>query len=128
MTVTTKSHPTRYKTIFTNGNVTSYSDNTSEKGGHGDGFRPHELIEAALANCISMSIRMYADEHALALDSVSTTVSIDRRETGQVCLQYDIKPEGNLSPAERDELMNLAESCPVRRTLSSEISFQRNGA
>jgi len=45
------SQPERYRTAFTNGGQTALADTTADKGGGGAGFRPHELLEAALASC-----------------------------------------------------------------------------
>ena len=44
--------------------IAASSDNTPDKGGKGAGFRPHELLEAALACCMNMSVRMYAESHS----------------------------------------------------------------
>jgi putative redox protein len=57
-------HPDAAKTI-------AIVDTTSGKGGYGDGFHPHELLEAALATCMNMTIRMYAQKHAIISPRVS---------------------------------------------------------
>jgi Predicted redox protein, regulator of disulfide bond formation len=49
--------------ILTNDKLTVDSDAPIYKGGLGNGFRPHELLEGALASCISISIRMIAKKN-----------------------------------------------------------------
>ncbi len=116
-----------YKTKFTNSTVFSYSDNTAEKGGNGDGFRPHELLEAALACCMNMSVRMYADQNSINLDSVTTTVSIDRSKSDGVCFEYSIHLNGDLSEKETNDILEMVKTCPVRETLSTKLSFKIKG-
>ncbi|MBC2602295.1 OsmC family protein [Puniceicoccus vermicola] len=113
-----------YKTKFTNKTLVSFSDNTTEKGGSGDGFRPHELLEAAFACCMNMSVRMYAEENSMNLDSVTTTVTIDRSEPGEACFEYSIQLSGDLSKEETDSILEAVKNCPVRKTLSSKLSFR----
>ncbi len=113
-----------YKTKFTNGTVISYSDVALNKGGSGDGFRPHELLESALACCVNMSIRMYADKKSLQLKTISTTVNLDRSQPNEVCFDYNVKLDGNLSESERNDILEVARNCPVRKTLSSRITFK----
>jgi len=55
--IRTKSESTAYRCEFTNGNEVSYSDATAIKDGSQAGFRPHELLEAALANCLDLAPR-----------------------------------------------------------------------
>lgn len=119
-----KSNPTPFKTEFTNNTVHSYSDNTPKKGGSGDGFRPHELLEAALACCINMSARMYAKKNSISLDNVKIVVAIDRSISGKVCFEYEVKLGGNLSKQQKSEILEVIKSCPVHKTLSSELSFK----
>jgi putative redox protein len=59
---------------FSNGQHHTAADNTPEKGGQGAGFRPHELLEAALASCTNIRLRMYADNYRIHLVGVRTTV------------------------------------------------------
>ncbi|MFM2482209.1 OsmC family protein [Celerinatantimonas sp. YJH-8] len=113
-----------YQTQFTNDRVVAYSDIHSDKGGKGEGFRPHDLLEAALACCINMSVRMYTEQHALSLSSVATIVNLDRSHEGEVCFEYDVSLVGDLSESERQAILAMVKTCPVRRTLLSTISFR----
>jgi putative redox protein len=76
------SQPDKFLTVFANGTHAFTSDTTADKGGRNLGFRPHELLEAALATCMNMTLRMAAEKHAIALSSVSVTVSLKRNPEG----------------------------------------------
>ena len=113
-----------YQTSFTNGQDVSMADTTSEKGGSAAGFRPHELLEAALACSINMTLRMFAEEHSIPLTSVSTTVKLDQNYPEEAIFNYALELTGQLSESDRRLLTEAARSCPVRQTLSKKLSFQ----
>jgi len=115
---------TDYQTQFTNGTNVCISDTTIDKGGSGAGFRPHELLEAAFATCMNMSMRMYARKHSIPLSSVSTMVALNRNKPDEVSFEYNIYFPDNLSEANRQALLEVIKSCPVRQTLSKKITFQ----
>jgi len=119
-----KSEEPSYKTRFTNGRDVSFSDAPPDKGGGGAGFRPHELLEAALANCMNMSLRMFAEEHSIPLSSVSTKVTLDRSKPDEVCFEYAVDLSGDLSESDRQRLLDLTRSCSVRQTLSKKVTFR----
>jgi putative redox protein len=121
--VIAKGDNTQYLTSFSNGKFEGFSDNTEEKGGKGAGFRPHELLEASLACCVNMWLRIYADNHGIPLDEVTTRVWVKRDHPGKTEFEYSIELKGTLTDEQRNKLMRIAETCPVRQSLSREISF-----
>jgi putative redox protein len=114
----------RYQTRFSDGQHQGLADTTAGKGGQHSGFRPHDLLEAALAACVNMSVRMYADHHGIPLSGATTTVSLDRANPDEVAFRYEVALEGDLTPEQRDRLLRAASACPVRRTLSKKIRFE----
>ncbi len=96
---------------------------TTPPAGKGAGFRPHELLEAALASCAAISLRMFADERGIALEAVAVCVELDRSHTDATVFRTTIDLEGDLSDRERMLLLQAGRSCPVRRTLSRRLSF-----
>lgn len=115
----------KYATQFSNGEHKGLADTTRDKGGSQSGFRPHDLLEAALAVCINMYVRMYADSHTLPLEKVEVKVQLDRNQSPEEALfRYEIQLEGNLTPEQKEKLLHVAQSCPVRRTLSRKIRFE----
>jgi putative redox protein len=117
------SQPARFKVRFTNGSVMSASDATTDKGGANDGFRPHELLEAALASCMNMTLRMAAERHAIPLVRASTTVTLDRGRPDKPVFKYAIELVGDLSETQKQALLSALTTCPVRKTLSQPLHF-----
>jgi putative redox protein len=117
------SQPARYQTRFSDGEHQGISDVTADKGGRHSGFRPHDLLAAALASCVNIAVRMCADGHAIPLRSVATKVSIGRSHPDEVVFRYEVDLDGELTPVQKDELLHAASACPVRRTLSKRIRF-----
>ena len=118
------SQTARYRTRFSDGVHEGFADTPADKGGQGDGFRPHELLEAALASCVSMTVRMYADHHAIPLGSVTAKVPLDRSHPDEIVFRYEVDVDGDLTPEQKDKLLHAASACPVRKTLSKKIRFE----
>ena len=78
-----------HRVTFTNGEITADADVPKIKGGTGHGFGPHELVEAALATCMAISVEMYAAKHAIPLESVAVEVRLDRSRPTEVALVPD---------------------------------------
>jgi putative redox protein len=122
--VIAKNEQPHYRTRFSNGAQEAFADTTPDKGGAAAGFRPHELLEAALACCVNMSVRMCAERHAIPLDAVEIRVRLDRGSEGAV-FRTEIEIHGSsLTPEHRAKLLEAARACPVRRTLSGPLRFE----
>ncbi|MEL6452768.1 MAG: bifunctional alpha/beta hydrolase/OsmC family protein [Pseudomonadota bacterium] len=102
------------------------ADEPRAYGGTNQGLSPYGLLSAGLAACTSMTIRMYARRKGWPLDHVTVDVSHDKvhaqdAETG-VGDQIDawkrrITLTGTLDPKQRTRLLEIADKCPVHRTL-----------
>lgn len=108
-----------YRNSFGNGRIEARGDMPVDKGGAGDGFRPHELLEAALATCMSMTVRIAAEKYGYALTQVAVTVSLDRTVADDLAFDYQLELSGDLSDAERSRLARAAAQCPVSKTLAA---------
>lgn len=104
------------------GKSTTRAD-TSPPAGKGAGFRPHELLEAALASCTAITLRMLADARGLALEAVIVSVKLDRSNPEETTFRTHVDLKGELSEGERELLLSGVQACPVRRTLSKRLSF-----
>jgi putative redox protein len=122
--ICSKSEEPRYLTRFSNGAHEGIADTTADKGGGSCGFRPHDLLEAALATCVNMAVRIYADRHDIPLRSVRTKVTLDRSQADEVVFRYELELDGELTPEHKDKLLHAANLCPVRRTLAKKIRFE----
>lgn len=116
--------PNQCQTNFTNGTHSSLADVPVEKGGKGEGFGPHELLEAALATCITITARKYADKHQLALKSASCEVKLDRTNPDHLIMNYTLKLTGELSNEQEQQVRDAVSRCPVKKTLCSDMTFE----
>jgi putative redox protein len=114
--------PTVYQTAFTNGRHESVADVPVEKGDSGQGLGPHELLEAALATCLTMTAGMYAAKHGLALDEVRCEVRIDRADPDAARLCYSLAFDGSLTDEQGAGLRAAVGHCPVVRTLTGNLT------
>ncbi len=122
--ITALSESRSYLTVFSNGNHAANADTTPDKGGGNQGFRPHELLEAALATCMNMHVRMYATNYGVELEKASTKVSLDRNSSTEAVFNYSIELSGQLDDEQRRKLLEIAETCPVRHTLTKKLLFR----
>jgi uncharacterized OsmC-like protein/esterase/lipase len=108
------------------------ADEPVAAGGEDTGPGPYDYLLAGLGACTSMTMRLYADRKSLPLDRVMVTLKhskiyardCEECETREGMLdQIDrvIHMDGTLDPDQRKRLMEIADKCPVHRTLESEI-------
>jgi putative redox protein len=97
------------------------ADEPEALGGLGTGPGPYDLLAAALAACTNMTLRLHAERKGWHIGEVATQVTY-RRTPGQVPADHfarHITLTPDLDPAIRDELLAIAERCPVHKTLSA---------
>lgn len=102
------------------------ADEPRAYGGTNRGMSPYGFIAAGLGACTSMTIRMYARRKGWPLDHVRVDVSHDKVHAQDAkagsgdkidSFRRDIYLEGRLTDEQRDRLMEVADKCPVHRTL-----------
>jgi putative redox protein len=109
-------------------------DEPVDAGGTAQGPTPYDLLAAALGACTSMTLHYYATREKLPLEGVDVTVSHDRQHAKD-CVEcevhsgfihrfrVEIRLHGTLTPEQREHLLSIANRCPVKKTLSSEIKI-----
>ncbi|MGB7911979.1 MAG: OsmC family protein [Desulfobaccales bacterium] len=113
-----------YVTVFGDGKNEAACDTAPDKGGSGAGFRPVDLLEAAFACCLNVTIRKYADKHQIPLSEAKVNVSLHRDDPKQTVFEYTIELKGDLTPGQRQKLMKMEELCAVSQALAKPISFR----
>jgi putative redox protein len=121
--ITAASESPNFSTRITNGTDVVIADAEAASGGGAKGFLPHELLEASLASCMNVTLRMYADTHGIPLEGVQTTVTLNRDDPDEAAFDYALHLDGPLTADQRTRLARAAAACPVKRTLSRRISF-----
>ncbi|MEW6640904.1 MAG: OsmC family protein [Pseudomonadota bacterium] len=120
--ITAKNNTSSTRTAVSSSQYTLPADTTPPKGA-GEGFRPHELLEAALASCTAITLRLVAAERGIALKHVDVTIDLDRTDPAQSVFRSRIAFDDDVSEADRRTLLAAARLCPVRKTLSRAIAF-----
>ena len=111
------------------------ADEPVKAGGLDSGLGPYDLLLAALGACTSMTIRLYADLKKIPLKR--TQVRLHHEKIYAVdCAECETKEgkidridraiifEGDLTAEQRAKLMEIADKCPVHRTLTSEVNIR----
>jgi putative redox protein len=108
------------------------ADEPVAAGGEDAGPGPYDFLLAGLGACTSMTMRLYADRKSLPLDRVTVTLKhskiyakdcaeCETRDGMLDQIERDIAIDGALDAEQRKKLMEIADKCPVHRTLTSEI-------
>jgi putative redox protein len=113
---------TNYTVTLQNGRHEFLSDEPVEKGGADAGPAPDELLEAALASCTAVTLRMYAERKKWLVAEIEVTVNLERIEKKTIFTK-SIKVNGEIDDTQRQRLLEIAELCPVSRTLRGEVAI-----
>ena len=123
---------------LSNGRHEWQADEPLDAGGTDTGPNPYELLLGSLAACTCVTIASYCRFKQLPLESVSTTYDFGRVHADD-CKDCDVPDkgfieritsnvhiEGNFDDAQRKRLAQIAERCPVHKTLAHGVVFEDN--
>jgi len=115
------------------------ADEPVAAGGEDTGPGPYDFLLAGLGACTSMTMRLYADRKSLPLERVTVTLKHSRIHA-EDCAECETKAgmldqierviamEGALDTEQRKKLLEIADKCPVHRTLTSEVRILTQAA
>jgi uncharacterized OsmC-like protein/pimeloyl-ACP methyl ester carboxylesterase len=115
------------------------ADEPVAAGGEDTGPGPYDYLIAGLGACTSMTMRLYAERKSLPLERVTVTLQHSKIYATD-CAECETKAgmldqierviamEGDLDAEQRKKLMEIADKCPVHRTLTSEIRIVTKAA
>jgi putative redox protein len=125
----------RYTTQITTGKHRLMADEPEDAGGNDFGPTPYELVLAGLGSCTAITLRMYADRKNWDLKEVDVHLAYEKIHATDCdsCENSSdskldrftrvIELHGDLDKNQQKRLLEIAEKCPVHRTLTSEISI-----
>jgi uncharacterized OsmC-like protein len=123
-----------FKQELSVGTHRSIADEPVEVGGGGEGPDPYELLLESLGACTSMTLGAYARRKQWPLTGVTVRLK-HRRVYAEDCAHCDQKKgmidrierrlelDGALTDEQRQRLLQIADMCPVHRTLTSKIDI-----
>ena len=130
--VTTTLGPSGFRVEIEASGHTLVSDEPLEVGGTNTGATPYDLVLAALGACTAMTLRMYADRKQWPLEGVVVRLHHGRSHAADE-QQFEHRPvrldhiertlelAGPLTDEQRVRLAEIAERCPVHRTLDAGV-------
>ena len=123
---------------LSNGRHDWRADEPLSAGGSDTGPNPYELLLGSLAACTCITISWYCQHKKIPLESVSTTYDFSRVHADD-CKDCDIPDkgfiekitsnvhiEGDFDEAQRKRLAQIAQRCPVHKTLAHGVEFEDN--
>lgn len=112
----------KYKTVITSPTSEFITDMPIEEGGQNLGPKPKELLAAALAGCVAMTVKMYANRSKWSLDEVFVEVEIDTETIpGTTVFTKNVSFTGDLTDEQTQRLHLIAQKCPINKILQNPI-------
>jgi putative redox protein len=127
-----------YRTALTSGRHTIVADEPTSVGGSDDGPTPYDLLLASLGACTAMTMRMYAARKGWPLEEAVVRLRTARpatahaedcaeceiRPTGLTRLEQHVELRGPLSDEQKQRLLEIAERCPLKRSLEKGLRVE----
>ncbi len=99
------------------------ADEPEDVGGENQGPAPGQFLQMSLAACTAITLRMYADRKAWPLEQVSVEVDTEKSE-GKTLFKRQLIFTGSLTDEQRQRLLQIANACPVHKTLTGPIEIE----
>jgi len=111
------------------------ADEPASIGGSDFGPSPYEYLNAGLAACTVMTLKLYAERKQWDLQEVFVYISHSRKHSDDLQVEVEkpkyldhiskkLKFVGNLDATQKERLKEIASRCPVHKTIASEVIFE----
>ena len=121
----------KYTTQIQTNKHSLIADEPSNVGGNDFGPTPYDLLLAALGACTSMTLRMYADRKKWNLETITVHLLHDREHAKDSeaakkidVIERQIEVEGDLTEEQKKRLLEIADRCPVHKTLHNKLEVR----
>jgi putative redox protein len=97
------------------------ADGTVEEGGNDAGPSPHDLYDAAVSACKALTVVWFAKRKNIPLQDVQVTIERDasQERQGTYRLAATLHLSGDLTDAQRSDLLAVAQKCPIHKLMTS---------
>ena len=112
-----------YRTELFIAGHTVIADEPQDLGGTNLGPSPGQFLMLSLASCTAITLRMYADRKKWSVDKIKVEVASEKVDN-KTLFNREISFEGALDDDQRKRLLQIANSCPVHKTLTNPIEVQ----
>jgi putative redox protein len=99
------------------------ADEPEELGGTDLGPAPGEFLMISLASCTAITLRMYADRKKWPLEKIRVEVDFEKVDYKTI-FKRELQLIGDLTDEQRARLLQIANACPVHKTLTNPIEIQ----
>lgn len=134
-TVTVRGNAAAFAQVISSRTHRMVADEPMDDGGTDTGPSPYEMLLAALGACTSITLALYARRKQWPLEEVAVELrhwkihaddcaDCETREGMLDHIERDVHLIGPLSPEQKSRLLEIANKCPVHRTLKSEIDIR----
>ena len=104
-----------------------FTDLPKSLGGDDSAPSPHDYFDAALGACKALTLKMYAKKKDIPLTGVGVDVKRDNSEEqkGKYVLHVTLTLKGVLTDAQREELLRVADRCPIHKLMTTtDVSIE----
>lgn len=114
----------RTESIHLQSGSTIITDAPTDNNGKGEAFSPTDLLATSLGCCMLTIMGIVADRHNLNIDGTCIEITkimvADPRRVGEIIVEFTM-PKNGYSDKDKSILENAAHTCPVAKSLSSEL-------
>jgi putative redox protein len=112
-----------FRTEITTGRKTIIADEPDELGGTDLGPAPGEFLMISLASCTAITLRMYADRKKWPIEKITVEINFEKVDNKTI-FKREVQLTGDLTEDQRARLLQIANACPVHKTLTNPIEIQ----
>lgn len=112
----------QYKTEIITDTHSFASDEPIENGGKDLAPSPGDFLNTSLASCTAITLRMYANRKKFPIDTIEVKVGLER-SAGKTVFHRKVIITGAIDDAQRKRMMQIANACPVHKSLVNPIEI-----